>query len=560
MSNTVSERRTELIWSPGDNCTLVDLIERRANISGDRAALTVAGETVTFSDLASQSIGYANGLHSLGVRRGDPVVMLMDNTVPLVNSWFGSSRLGAVDIPVNTQFSAEFLRRTFSNAGASVLLLDEQYLEKVLAAGRDGGIETVVFRGSEDGRKELAKAGFRALPWEELSGGPVDALTFDVSHDYRDPASVIYTSGTTGPSKGVLYSHNYVLSSSYEQVRLYEGREDDVYYGSMPLFHLASRGAGVVGALMAGHESVIDAKFSTSMTWDRVRATGATVVHMLGSMMVMLWNLPPEPRDRDLPMRAFYAAPVPGSLHHAFEERFGCKIVTAYAQTEICTVTGGGLADEIKLDSAGRVNNELLEVAIVDDRDEEVPADAVGEIAVRPKRPHIMFEGYWRNPEATHESMKNLWYHTGDLGRIDEDGFLFYEGRKKDALRRRGENISAVELESAVREHPSVLDVAAIGIPSDVLEDDIFVVFELVEGAVADYESLHAYCVEALPRFMVPRYLEAVDEIPRNSNNKIEKFRLRERGTTSLTWDTESKTLLGDASALETADVAGPLK
>jgi carnitine-CoA ligase len=545
MSKTVTREETGSIWAQGDDCTVVDLIERRAELSGERKALTIAEEEITFAELATQSVSYANGLHGIGVRRGDPVVMLMDNSVPLALSWFGSSRLGSIDVPVNTQYSPEFLRRTFANAGASVMLADEAHLKSVLAAGRDGGIETVVFRGSEDGRRELANAGFTAVPWEALTDAPHDALRFEAHHDYRDPASVIYTSGTTGPSKGVLYSHNYVLSSAYEQVLLYKGREDDVYYGSMPLFHLASRAAGVLGALLTGHESYIDAKFSTSQTWDRVETTGATVVHMLGSMMVMLWNLPPSERDAQLPMRVFFTAPVPGAIHKAFEERYDCKIVTCYAQTEVCRVTVGGIDDEIKLDSAGRVNTDLVDVRIVDDRDEKVPVNAVGEIAVRPRRPHVMFEGYWRNPEATLESMRNLWYHTGDLGRVDEDGYLFYEGRKKDALRRRGENVSAVELENAVREHPSVLDAAAIGIPSELLEDDIFVVVELLEGHEIDYVALHAYCVEVLPRFMVPRYLE-VAPIPRNDNNKIEKYRLRERGTSAHTWDTTTSALLGE--------------
>jgi carnitine-CoA ligase len=538
MMELATSTSSEVIWRHGDDCTLADLVERRAELSGTRTAITIAGESATFTDLAQHSIAYANGLHDLGVRRGDPVSMLMDNSVPLVLSWFGSSRLGSVDIPINTAYSPDFLRRTLANAGAKVLLADEQYLESVLATGRDAGIETVVFRGSEDGRARLAKAGFRAVPWEALSTSSSDALAFTPTHDYRDAASVIYTSGTTGPSKGVLFSHNYVLSSSYSQVTLYGGREDDVYYGSMPLFHLASRGAGVIGALMSGHESVIDEKYSTSRTWDRVEATGATIVHMLGSMMVMLWNLPPSERDSQLPMRIFYTAPIPGAIHHPFEERFRCKVVTMFAQSEACRITKGSLNDEFPLDSAGRVDDENIQLRIVDDADVEVEANTIGEIAIRPRRPHIMFEGYWRNPEATVEATKNLWYHTGDLGRVDDEGYLFYEGRKKDALRRRGENVSAVELENAMREHPAVLDVAAVGIPSEVLEDDIFVVVEVLPGAELEYADLHEYCVRVLPRFMVPRYLEFVDEIPRNANNKIEKFRVRDRGLTATTWDT----------------------
>lgn len=528
-------------WQPGDRTSFSAVIDRRAELTPDRPGFTIAGEHGTFGEVAEWSVGYANGLHRLGVGHGDSVAMLMDNSMPLVLSWFGASRLGAVDIPVNTAFSGDFLRRTLRNTGSKVLLADGKYLDAVLDTAADGGIETVVLRGSEDARMRLVAAGLKTVPWEELATAPTDRLLTNATVDYRDPSSVVYTSGTTGASKGVTFSNNYLLSAGRQQVLLYEGSEEDVYFASMPLFHLATKGCGITGGLVCGQHTVLDVKYSTSRTWDRVRETDANIVHMLGSMMMMLWNLPESPEDAKLPMKVFYAAPIPGSVHRQFEERYDCKVVTCYAQTEICKVTVGGVNEKYPLDSAGRVNDELFDVRLVDDEDTDVTTGEVGEIIVRPKQPHVMFEGYWRNPEATVEYMRNLWYHTGDLGRQDEEGWMFFEGRKKDALRRRGENVSAVELEEALRKHPAVLDVAAIGIPSDVLEDDILVVIEVSADLEFDHAELHAFCADQLPFFMVPRYIDVMEELPRNTNAKIEKYRLRERGLSSTAWDSTTK-------------------
>ncbi|MET7400364.1 AMP-binding protein [Dactylosporangium sp. NPDC005572] len=532
------------VWAPDDRVSIGTVIDKRAEHSGDRLGLTVCGEAATFADLATRTIGYANALHGLGLRHGDSVALLMDNSIEHVLAWFGASRLGAVDIPINTAYAGDFLRRTLRNAGSSLLLCDEKYLDTALDTARDGGIETVVLRGSPDGLRRLEHAGLKAVPWDELSTGPTSHLLSAAGVGYSDASSVIYTSGTTGSSKGVTFSHNYLLSAARQQVLLYQGSEEDVYFGSMPLFHLAAKGCGIMGALVCGQHAVLDAKFSTSRTWDRVRESQATIVHMLGSMMVMLANRPESPDDATLPMRVFYTAPIPRTLHRQFEQRFRCKVVTCYALSEACKITVGGLDDDFPLDSAGRVNDELFEVRIVNDDDTDVPANSVGEIIVRPKKPGVMFDGYWRNPEATLQQMTNLWYHTGDLGRLDADGWFFYEGRKKDALRRRGENVSAAELEEVLRQHPAVADAAAVGVPSEVLEDDIFAIVELAPGTQLDHAELHQFCVGRLPFFMVPRYFELVDELPRNPVAKIEKYRLRTRGLTPNVWDATIQTFV----------------
>ncbi|MFC5745301.1 AMP-binding protein [Actinomadura rugatobispora] len=529
-------------WQPDDAVSLPVVLDRRAEMSGDRVAVTINGVDISYADMATRSIRYANGLLRLGVGRGEPVSMLMANSTDHVLGWLGASRLGAVDIPINTAYTGDFLRRTLQNANSRVLLCDDEYLDTVRDTARDGGVEIVVLRGGDSsGLARLRAAGLDAVPWEHLEEGEASRLNLPGEISYRDMSSVIYTSGTTGASKGVTFSHNYLLSAARQMLGLYQSTEDDTYFGSMPMFHLAAKACGVVGSLLTGQHTVLDPKFSVSRTWQRVRETEATVVHLLGSMIVMLYNQPETPEDAELPMRAIFAAPVPGTIQQQFEERFDCKIVTCYALSEACQITKGGLDVPYPPNSAGRVNDELFEVRLVEDGDVDVPLDTTGEIVVRPKKSQVMFSGYWRNPAATQEAMDNLWFHTGDLGRIDEDGWFYYEGRKKDALRRRGENVSAAELEDVLRQHPAVNDAAAVGVPSEVMEDDIFAVVELVEDATVDYAELQEFCAQKLPFFMVPRYYEIVASLPRNPIAKVEKYRIKSQGLTTSTWDATAK-------------------
>jgi crotonobetaine/carnitine-CoA ligase len=519
--------------------TLPELIDARAESEQDRTAVTIAGESISFAGLAERSIAVANGLSKLGLAHGQPLALLMNNSLDGVLGWFGASRLGAVDVPVNTAYAGDFLRRTLANTASDIVLADNAYVDVLVPVARAAGVKQVVVRDPDVGAlAKLREAGLLAHDWATaLADNGTSSLAAARPLTGSDQSSVIYTSGTTGASKGVTFSHGYLLGASERMLGLYEFGRDDVYYGSMPLFHLAAKACGVVAALLTGGSCVLDSKFSVSRTWNRVRESNATIVHLLGSMMVMLNKLPPAPDDAELPMRAVFSAPVPATIHREFEQRYNCRVVTCYALSEATPITRGGLHDQYPLNSAGRVNGDVFDLRLVDEQDNDVPEQAIGEILVRPKINFAMFSGYWHNPEATLDVLGNLWFHTGDLGRIDEDGWFYYEGRRKDALRRRGENVSAAELEMAVREHPAVNDVAAVGVPSDVMEDDIMVFVELTPGSSASYADLHAFCAGRLPFFMVPRYIEIVDALPRNPIAKIEKYKLKARGTSPATWD-----------------------
>jgi crotonobetaine/carnitine-CoA ligase len=310
---------------------------------------------------------------------------------------------------------------------------------------------------------------------------------------------------------------------------------DDVMYAAVPLFHMGGAYGVVTGSLVSGRTAVLDPMFSVTACWDRVREHNASIFLGVGPMIAMLMSLPPEDRDADLPIRLLVGAPVPPAMHVAAEARFGCTVMQCYGQTEVIPVAMSMVDDPSAPGSAGKVG-PLHDVRIVDDVDRDVAPGAPGEIVVRPRHPHTLFEGYRNQAEATVAQFRNLWYHTGDLGRIDEHGDLWWVDRKKDSIRRRGENISSFEVETAIVAHPSILEVAAHAVPSDVGEDEVKVCVVLVEGADLAPKELMDHCVEVLPSFMVPRYVEVVDALPKNVIGRVQKHVLRERGVAGA-WD-----------------------
>jgi carnitine-CoA ligase len=354
---------------------------------------------------------------------------------------------------------------------------------------------------------------------------------------WNRPGAIFYTSGTTGRSKGALVTQHYLLSAAQTMVDCWQLQPGETVYGPLPLFHLSAVGT-VLGPMLAGGTGVLEKVFSVTNTWDQVRRYDAAGVALAGALVVMLWNLPTDERDRDLPIRFLSAAPVPKEIYHDIEERYRCRIVTVYGTTEAFPLTYAGVAADNPPGASGRANPGF-EVKVLDDDDNEVPAGTVGEIVCRPRRPHTMFEGYDGRPEATLEQMRNLWFHTGDLGRFDADGNFTYVDRKKDAMRRRGENISSFEVEQALLRHPAVAEIAAIGVPSELGEDDVMVCVVVKPGQAVEIVPFMDFCRDRLPYFAVPRYVEVCAELPKNAVGRVLKHELRARGVTDATWDRE---------------------
>jgi crotonobetaine/carnitine-CoA ligase len=498
----------------------------RAAEAPERTALWFDDQPVTFAGLEGRVTSVANQLLALGVAPGDAVALFTGNCAEWVDVWLAAARIGAISVPVNAAFRGEFLAHQLRDCQARVALVDGAFLPRLLeVAGDLADLRSVVVRGEPAAE---VPSGLQVVDSEVLSAGDTDRIAGGRPIPADEPASLFYTSGTTGPSKGAVLTQQYLLTSARSVGTAYGYVADDVIYGAVPLFHFSGTLGVVLPALTHGVTSVLDAAFHPGTCWDRIRQHKATVFVGVGPMVLMLWGLPPDPSDAELPIRLLAAAPIPLELHRPIEERYGCRIVTGYGMTEAFPLAIQGVDVPAVPGSVGRPNPNF-EVRLED-----------GEIVCRPRLPHCMFEGYHGLPEATAAQMRDGWFHTGDLGRVDADGNLFFVDRKKDAIRRRGENISSFEVERAVLAHPAVAACAAVAVPSPLGEDDVKVCVVLKPDAELDATGLMDHCVAAMPYFAVPRYVEFVAALPLNAVGRVQKFRLREQPVNEATWDREA--------------------
>jgi crotonobetaine/carnitine-CoA ligase len=334
-----------------------------------------------------------------------------------------------------------------------------------------------------------------------------------------------------------MISHHQAYAFADFVSQAMEMGEDDVYYTCLPLFHVNAQ-LSVLSAVLTGGCVALYERFSASAFWGQVRAVGATAVSLFGAMAYILHKQPPED---DLPtsLRVCWAFPAPYDILEEFERRYGFKVLTAYASTEANFVAIGGVRDRLPSGSAGRVHPRF-EVKVVDAEDREVPAGTAGEIVTRPRDPFTMMEGYYRMPETTVEVFRNLWYHTGDAGRIDDDGYLYFIDRIKDVIRRRGENISSYEVEQVITSHPAVAECAAVAARSELSEDEVMAVVVPREGATIEPAEIVAWCNDRMAYFMVPRFIRIVAELPKTPTGKVEKYQLRAAATSTGTWDSQA--------------------
>ncbi|HLF41522.1 MAG TPA: AMP-binding protein [Acidimicrobiia bacterium] len=529
-------------WRPSGHETIPAVLAAGAEAHGDRMAVAFEGGSVTFADLEQRSTALANSLADLGVGPGDTVGVLMRNRQEILDAWFAAAKLGAIHVPINTANVGEYLRHQLATAGASVVLADTALAPEVARiAGRLPDLRHLGV-ASEPGAGAPVldlPATVTVQPFEGLLSGDPERLPGTRPPRFDDPNAIIYTAGTTGPSKGAVMTQNYLVRAARQLADLRGIVPEDVCYSPLPLFHLNAMLISVLGPIAAGARGALDSVFSVSRFWDRVRSTGASQLAILGSMITMLWNQPEQEDDGDNPARVVIAAPVPADFHEAWEKRFGVRFIVAYGLSEAVPITVSTLLDPSPPGYSGKAN-PVFDVRLFDENDDEVAPDEVGEIVCRPLEPHVMFEGYYRNPEATVAMWRNLWFHTGDLGRMDADGNLAFVDRKKDYLRRRGENISSFELEQAIMLHPKVAEVAVHAVASDVAEDDVKACVVLKPGETLDPVELMGHCVANIPYFAVPRYVEFMESMPKNPVGRVLKYELRERGVTPETWDREA--------------------
>jgi carnitine-CoA ligase len=512
-----------------ESCVVRPMLEKWAASQPDKVFVKISKtEDVTYRQMRDLAASAAAGLSRLGVSQGDNVIVWMPNSVDCMRVWFGINWLGATYVPINTAYKGHLLEHVLDNAGAKVMVAHAS-LAALLTEVDTAKIETVVIFGGD----LIAIKDLRIVPSSVLDHGEDPGLP-DVEVRPWDMQSIIYTSGTTGPSKGVIssYAHLHAMSGAEG---FYMLAPEDRYMCNLPLFHVGGT-IPVMGMLSRGGSITLVSSFSTEEFWPKIRETETTVVVLLGAMANFITKRPPSPEDRDHPLKKVIIIPLSEDAP-AFAARFGVETYTLYNMTEISTP----LVSELnpgKIGSCGRARAGV-ELRLVDENDCEVAQGSVGELIVRTEAPWALNGGYYKNAEATAAAWRNGWFHTGDAFRKDADGTFFFVDRMKDAIRRRGENISSFEVEAEIAAHPQVNEVAVVPVPSEFAEEEVMCVVAPVLGQTIDPKELLEFLMPRLPHYMVPRYVRIVETLPKTPTQKIQKHLLRSAGVTEDTWDRE---------------------
>jgi len=519
--------------------TVGDLLRGQAERSGDRPWVLFEDDVLTFADVDRLVDASAAGLAGLGVSRGTPVAVMLPNSPRFLVLALALGRVGAVFVPVNLALRGESLRHVLARSQAELLVVDASLLDRAAPVVAElPCLRTVAVAGGDPPRGLKA----HAVPVAEIeTAAPAETVPASAAAT-TDPWCVMFTSGTTGPAKGAVMTHQYwylVPSTLAGPAR--DIRSDDVFYVSSPMFHAAAWLVQLFPSLMLGLPVAIDASFSASTFWDRVRRYGATQLLTMGATHLWLWNQPPSTSDADHPGRVWAPVPLPSELREPFRERFGIEhLWSTYGGTEFMSVTCTDVRTPWKAGTSGRARPGV-QLSVQDADGRELPAGEVGELCVRPTLPHAIFHGYLGMPEETLRRFRDLWYHTGDLVHVDEDGDLTFVDRQDDYLRVRGENVSSFDVETAIARHPAVAEAAAFSVRSTesalVAEDEVMVAVVAAEDETVVPEDVLRLAAGDLPHYAVPRYLDVVADLPRTETGRVQKHVLRARGVSGSTFD-----------------------
>ncbi len=482
---------------------IADLLAAQAARRPDAPFAVTAGDQSSYAQVWSLARRFASRLTEAGIRPGDHVALIAGNSVAYLVAWFGIQAAGAVAVCLNNQVMGERIDYLVGQSDATLVVADEAWL-----AARAGDLREA--RAALPRLRLPADADLDAVLADWSEGEPVSRAASDL-------CTILYTSGTTGLPKGVMCAHAGYLATGRETARILELAESDRIFVYLPLFHTNPQMYAVMGALTAGASLAIAPRFSASAFFADARRLGATGCTFVGTVLAILAARYDAP-VRDHSLRFAIGGGTTRALAGTIEERFGVKVHELYGMTEIGGWVSGATAADHRLGSAGRVRPDM-EVMIVDAADEPVAPGERGEIVVRPRRPNLMLIGYYNKPEAFGAACRNLWFHTGDVGSLDADGYLSFHGRTKEIIRRGGEMIAPQELEVELRKLPGILDCAVVAVPDPIMGDEIKAA--IVAGDDFDVASLRRDLARALPAFMLPRYAERVAQIPRTETEKI---------------------------------------
>jgi len=521
---------------PRDDQSVGRILAKRLASLGDAPLIVGDGGTLTYREVDRGSNRLANGIEALGIKAGETVLAMMPNVPEFILIWIGLGKHGAIQVPVNTAYRGNLLVHVINDSAARTIIADTQFLERLAdVADRLEHLECIVVFDSQGGTPALpaALAAMTHLSFESLMAAP------DTTREELPPhhaiKAIMYTSGTTGPSKGVMVTQAHAYTYAHSGVDLMELKPGDVYFAPLPLFHIAGQWAMVYAAMIGGAAAVVTERFSVERFWADARRFNATVTFFLGAMANFLARQPEQPDDASTPIDRALVVPMFPDVYD-FGRRFGMRITTTYGSTEVNAPMRLGF-DNPDWKTCGRIDDERFEAAIVNEHDEQIPDGTVGEFVIRAKEPWLLMAGYWRHPEWTQKAWSNLWLHSGDAMWRSPEGYFYFADRVKDSIRRRGENISSVEVENEINCHPDVVECAVFPVASEHTEDDVMASIVAKPGHNLDLVELVAFLEPRMAYFMVPRYIDLVADLPKTPTGKIQKYELRGQGVTAATWD-----------------------
>lgn len=506
------------------------LLEEQAEARGDAPYLFFGDRVVSFAETNRQVNRAANGLAALGVGQGVGVAIMLPNEPEWLFVYWGVQKLSAYGVPVNTGLVGESLRHVIDHSDSQVLVVHPDFADAIVAI-RDGlpKIREIVLDTAERPDAEVPD-GWRTLA-EVMDASDENP---GVEIDPSAISAIMYTSGTTGAPKGVVQRYGTTNPGGLKVFGAFV-QPDDVMYTCLPLFHANALWLTCTRAMAVGAPVALARRFSASRFWDEIRRYKATTFNALGAMIPILMKQPERDDDRDNAVKTVFSAACPAEVWGAFEERFGVHIVEGYAATD-----GGGFVTMNFGDGPkGSIGRSPTPYRIVDDEGNDVAVGEPGELIFEVDDPERRKVEYYKNPEAGEARVKDGWFHTGDLLTQDAEGWLYFADRKTDSLRRRGENISSWEVEREINAHPAVLESAVFGVPSELGEDDVMAVVVLKDGESLTPEALVEFVEPRMAKFMVPRYVEIRDELPKTETHRIQKNALKREGVGPGTWDRE---------------------
>jgi acyl-CoA synthetase (AMP-forming)/AMP-acid ligase II len=486
----------------------LSLYQRIAEHGASPFLLTDHG-SYSYADIGDSSRRFATRLRGLGVRKGDVVAILAGNSAAYVAAWFGTVMCGAIAATINNLLLSEGLCYTLKQCACSVIVADTAWINQGYDHLTDElkALPLIVFDAEADFFVDLQ----------------VFAPGVPESASACDPSTILYTSGTTGLPKGVVNSHAAYFASGVAAAKLLQLKSSDRILVFLPMFHVNPQMMGIMAALSVGASVALRPRFSASTFFEEAKRFEATGCTYVGTILAILTNRYPQPQ-RDHSMRFCFGGGAPTEVWRAVEDRFGMTVHEAYGMTELGGWTAANSSADRRFSSCGRVRDDI-EIRIVDEFDDEVPPGVKGEIIGRPRSPNSILSGYWNKPDKFAEATRNLWFHSGDLGYVDEDGYLYYQGRIKELIRRGGEMVSPVEVETRLLSMTGVADCAIVGVPDPIMDEEVKAV--IVAGAAINPQDVIDFLKCHFPAYMLPRYVEFVDKIPKTANEKVQRHLLK---------------------------------